>query len=351
MVIWIGNILLSFFFAFVLAGSKISKVKQNSYLLRIMFVQLLFLYVFKDNTIFNDIWAYIYGFEYSISHSWTDISSTRNQPAGLNFSIGWWLYTKMISTIIKYPHSLIVVTGAIIVHSYYTLIRKYSQLPWISIFMFIATTFYSNLFLMKQSLALAISLYSLPFLLERKFLKFLLIIGLAYGVHYTAVVFLLLYFTFPKKLGKNYVLKYLLVGLIVYYGFNFIIVYIMNYYQSYQVYLSDFRGANITPALISLSVFVFISIIYHPYKDISDSDKLFYLMAILLLTIDIARVGSSGTFGRLNLYFFPAIIIGLPNAISKIQESSLRYYSIVFIILLYFIVMINQMNYGFELSI
>ena len=67
---WIGNIVLLFVYKLVLDTARIKKYRKNSILLYLMLSQLLFLYVFKDNYIFHDIWSYLIGFEYSKTIEW-----------------------------------------------------------------------------------------------------------------------------------------------------------------------------------------------------------------------------------------------------------------------------------------
>jgi hypothetical protein len=348
--IWYGSIVFLFLLNGVLSITKVSIPRKNSILLQIMFTLLFFLTVFKDNNIFNDIWAYLYAFDYSSSISWSEMLSIQDYAAGLKLETGWWFYTKILSSISNNNIFLIVVTGAIILRSYYVFIKNYSRLPWLSIFLFISTIFYHSFFLMRQSLAVAICLYSIPYIIDRKYVKFLLIIFIAYLLHNTAIIFALLYFIYPKQIRIGDIVKYGVSGLVFYYLFDYTIKIAVSYYTGYEGYLYDLDIQNLTALMISLTVLIFILIQLSPFTKLNNVERLFIVMVILITFIDISRVGLSGTIGRINQYFIPAIIIILPNAIHTMRSKIMKFYSTSAVIILYFIMMVNQMNYGFKLA-
>jgi len=353
MLIWIGNIILLPVHKIVLSITRLNKKQQNSILLNIMFCQLLFLTVFKDNTIFNDIWAYLEGFEYSKTIAWNDIYKIRDAFGYLNYELGWRYYVKTLSTLSNNEGILIFVTGFIIIYSYFILIKKYSLIPWLSIFLFITIVFYNSLLVLRQNLAIAIYLYSLPLIVERKLWKFLLVMGLAFLFHKTAILFIPLYFLYPLKLRMKMILTFLIAGFLFNYIFTLLLDIGISYFAKYEIYrISDHTVANATPFLISFMVLLFISTQYYPFKKVREYDKLFFIMIMIVTIFDFSRIGSAaGTIGRLSAYFYPAIIILLPNVIKNVETPILKYMSTGAIVILYFFMMLNQMNYGFDLII
>ena len=348
--IWYGNIALVFVLKGALNLTKLSIQRQNAILLQVMFSLLYILTVFKDNNIFNDVWAYLYAFDYSKSISWSEMFSIQNYSAGLKLETGWWFYTKILSSIAKNNLFLILVTGAIILRSYYTFVREYSRMPWLSIYLFISTIFYQSLFLMRQSLAVAICLYSIPYIIDRKIIKFLIITGVAVFIHNTAVIFVLLYIVYPKQISYRLIIYFSVVSFVVYNLFEYAIAIAAMYFRGYEGYLYDLDVQNITALLISLSVLIFIASQYFPFKKMENAERLFFMMIILITVIDLSRLGLSGTIGRINQYFTPAIIIILPNALYFMRSNIFKFYSTSAVVILYFIMMVNQLNYGFKLT-
>jgi len=75
-------------------------------------------------------------------------------------------------------------------------------------------------------------------------------------------------------------------------------------------------------------------------------------MVIMVTLFDFSRIGlESSMIGRLSAYFFPATIILLPNVINNVKTPMLKYICITSIVVLFFFMMLNQMNYGFDLII
>jgi hypothetical protein len=351
MLIWIGNILTIPIYAFALRFTGLGKKQQSSVLLFLMFCQLLFLTAFKDNAIFHDIWAYLIGFNYSKTIEWNNIYKISNAFGYLNYELGWRYFVKTLSSLSNDEGLLIFATGFIIIYSYLLVIKKHSNIPWLSIFLFITLVFYNSLFVLRQNLAVALSLFSLPFIIERKLLKFLLVIGLAFLFHKTAIIFIILYFLYPSKLNMKTFFMLLIGGFLFYSGIAVLIDYGITYFPKYEIYRYSDNTANFTPFLISVSVFLFICTQYYPFRKVIEYEKLFFIMVIMVTLFDFSRIGLEfSMIARLSAYFFPATIILLPNAINNVKTPMLKYMSISTIIALYFAMMINQMNYGFELA-
>jgi len=351
MIIWIVNILSIPIYTFLLHYTALGKKQQSTVLIFIMFCQLLFLTVFKNNNIFDDIWAYLIGFNHSKVIDWSRVKDINYTEGFLHYELGWRYYVKTLSSLSSNEGILIFTTGAIILYSYLALIKKHSTKPWISIFLFITIVFYNSLLVLRQNLAIAICLFSFPSIIERKFWKLLLVVGAALLFHKTSIIFIAFYFLYPLKLTFKIILPLLITGFSFNYFYNFILEYAITYFPAYEIYLNSGEKANSTTFLISLSVLLFITIQYYPFKKIDKYEKLFFVMIIFLTLFDFTRIGSpASTLARLSAYLYPAIIILLPNALNNVKTPVLKFLSFSTIIALYFLMMINQMNYGFELA-
>jgi hypothetical protein len=360
MYIWIGNIVFLLIYSILLsAKGKIIdgkettvffNVKKTSILLIIMFLQLLFLYVFNQHSIFPDINSYLQGFEYSLRVDWHDVPKIQHFSTEIKFELGWCYYTKILSFIHKDSGILLLATGTIIILSYFILINKYALIPWLSIFLFITTVFYNSLFVLRQNLAAAICLFSVPYIIERKLWKFLLLVFIAFTIHQTALIFVLLYIIYPLKIDRRFFILVISLGILFYTGFQFALNFAATYLSGYGIYKTVLSTtANATALFISLCVFVFIWVYSYPFNQMDDVGKLLFQMMVVFVMIDLSRIGLPGTIGRLNLYFYPAVILLLPNTVKRVEKPGFKYVSIILITVLYFILMIKQMNYGFEL--
>lgn len=350
MQIWIGNILLLVIFAGFIEVAELKKKSKTSLLLIIVFLQLLFLYILKDNTIFKDIGVYLLGFDFSRTVGWNEVYKIQHFASEDAFEIGWCYYNKILSSLFNDSIVLLIVTGSIILISYLTIIKNNSLIPWFSIFLFIAIVFYNSLFVLRQNLSVAICLFSIPYIIKRKFLKFVVFILIAFSVHQTALIFIILYFLYPIKINKKYFIRVFFIAILFYSSFKFFLAVAATYLKGFLIYLGEIdQGTNLTLFIISICVVLYIFITYYPYNQIDDNNRVFFHMLIMFFLIELSRIGLPGTIGRLNLYFFPSIIILIPNACKQIKNPIIRFFSITAIFVLYFIFMIQQMDYGFKL--
>jgi hypothetical protein len=351
MIFWIGNIILLIIFSITVRNKFIIiKKRRISLLVIIMFFQLLFLYSFHDYENMPDTLSYIEGFDFSSKVDWLNVSQIQHFSTEIKFDLGWSYYTKILSSLFNYNRMLLVITGGITILGYFIYIKKYSLIPWLSIFLFISTVFYDSFFILRQSLAVAICLFSIPFIIKRKFWKFIILIFIAFTQHQTAIIFILLYFVYPLKINKKLFLKVLVGGSLFYLSFQYILNYAATNLIAFEIYkLAIFEVSNNTSVIISICAFLFVCFIYYPFKLIENHERLFFHMLIIFVLIDLGRIGLPGTIGRLNLYFYPSIIFLLPNACKRIKTPILKYLSITVIFVFYFIFSIRQINYGFDL--
>lgn len=70
--------------------------------------------------------------------------------------------------------------------------------------------------LLRQYTAIAILLFSLQYVIDRSFGKFIIIVLLATTVHQTAICFSLIYFVYPIKISKKYLLMTVIGSVAIY---------------------------------------------------------------------------------------------------------------------------------------
>ncbi|MEY8392396.1 EpsG family protein [Lachnospiraceae bacterium] len=100
-------------------------------------------------------------------------------------------------------------------------IRRYSKLPWVSVYLFICLQFLAHdMNLLRQSFAVCFFLLAYPFLRGRKLLPFTLLI-LTGGLFHNSLLFLFpLYFLLPKKHSRKCLAALFLLTVVVYFFFD-----------------------------------------------------------------------------------------------------------------------------------
>jgi hypothetical protein len=353
MFIWFLNIFLLGAYAFLFESFN-SNVKSKSYwLLFAMFVNCLILSLVKDNNTFDDIGIYLESYDYAKATSWSDVTDLMHYKYGADLDIGWALYVKLLSSITNNNLWVIFFTTTLILVSFFNCIYRYSDLAWFSILLFIAIIFYNSLFLLRQMMAAAILLWSLKFIVERSALKFFLVTSIAFSFHASAIVFIILYFIYPLKLNLINLGLYTILFALVYVFFipvlNFSLAFVTGL-SSYTGAIGDGSSSNITSVLISLAILAYCIVLNQPLKGLVGYNKLFFLMVILMVFVDLLRMGLTGTIGRINIYFHIGAVIFLTNSSMSIANVGLRLMAIVVLIALFFTTMLRQMQYGYHLS-
>ena len=206
------------------------------------------------------------------------------------------------------------------------------------------------MFVLRQNVAIAICLYAIPYIIDRKLWKFLFVVCIAFLFHKTAFVFIGLYFIYPLKLNYKFYISLLSFFLIIKFVSLIILQFAVDVGFS-EIYLLEESRANITPFLISLSLVLLTGFILYPLKNIDNDEKLFFIMLCILMVFDLSRTDLFGTIGRLGKYLFPATIILIPNITEKINNPTFRVLIRILIIVLFSITSLQALNYGFKLNI
>jgi len=115
---------------------------------------------------------------------------------------GFRLYVRLISLITDSYTVFFLFNAIIIFGSLYRFALKYTRNPFVFFFMFMMLGTYQFVETgLRQSLAMAICLFAVDFIKDRKILRFAALVFIAYFFHKSAVIFVLLY---PLCMVKRY---------------------------------------------------------------------------------------------------------------------------------------------------
>ncbi len=98
----------------------------------------------------------------------------------------------------------------ILLFTFLTIYEQSTYVPLSILIFFVSGDFFNSQNQIRQMLATAIMLYALNYVYERKFWKFLLFLIIATGIHVSAVVFIVAYFLYGKKVNlKTQIITYI----------------------------------------------------------------------------------------------------------------------------------------------
>jgi len=208
----------------------------------------------------------------------------------------------------------------IVVPSYFYIIKKYSTNYILSIFIFITFGLYNFFFNgLRQGIAIAICFLALPFLLDKKILKYFIFIFIASLFHVSAWVMLFFYFLIHSRIKLEYkMISIIGVSSIV---SGLVINYLANSNKRYESYgqIDEASGGYLTLSFyIVLGMFVYI--FGKKERSINYNFRVYEQIFLcgLLLVIPVAFLGTdpSGPQRLLN-YFLPILTLLLPMLLDK----------------------------------
>jgi transmembrane protein EpsG len=228
---------------------------------------------------------------------------------------------------------------------YVKTIKKYVKPFWLGIFLYITVgllTFQMNG--TTSVLASAILLKGIDYVVKRKFWKFLLIVFVAGGIHFSAWIMLPLYFVLTKKVFTKGTPLWIAISVLFMFGFNSIANFILpkTPYASYlyQINSEEAYGVNIFRVLIFSAVYIFILIFVKKIKNYSVVDRYFTNIVVVLLSINI--VSSIYVYiYRFNEIFIFALIYMLPRVAYSFR-GNIRYPILILFIIAFIIFGIQQ---------
>lgn len=120
------------------------------------------------------------------------------------YEIGFYTFCWLLSKISKDPQLLIFASSLFMVGCVLKFIYTHSKDVWLSVVLYITMMhFFFALNGMRFAMACSVLLYATDYIVNRKALKFFLVVVLAMSLHFTAIVYVIAYFLYPFKLDKK----------------------------------------------------------------------------------------------------------------------------------------------------
>jgi hypothetical protein len=345
MVVFILNILLLIFYGIRLKASSLNSSSQRFLFLVIAFLHLSFMHIFFNTALFPDLPGYMTYFN----------SMSKPQPF-VHLEIGWFFLNKILYSISHNSFILIVSVSLMIIICYLITIDRYSAIPWLSVFLLLCTVFYNSLFVLRQHLAIPICLLSIPYIVERKPIKFAILTLLAVSFHYSALIWILAYFIYPIKINTGFYFMMITLSVLLYFLLEVILKDLIMLTPKIMAYTVSNKsgGPGVLKILaVNMSAFLLCLFCFRSTAQITGYNKLFFQLIIITIFLNILEYfGTSfSLFSRLNLYYFVPSILLIPNALIQINNKKVYYILIPVICVLYFLFLRHMVQYGYEFKL
>lgn len=300
------------------SGDSIHRLTQNNISQFLIFCILTSFIGLRVN--YNDTWAYRVGYDQELPFPeyWDTIEF------GIGEHNGFFIFRALLKTLGISTQGYILIMAAISVALSLHVLKKYSCNYPLSLFLYFTT----NVFLMpaaatKQYFAVLFVMLSIPYVIDGKWVKFLLLVFLAITFHPYAIMFLFLPFLQFKPWCKwTYILLFgaLIIGISLESLFDTIIDITTMIGKEYSEDRLYGEGINVFRILVS-NVPLVLSFIGRDRirKNYTRVDNI--ILNLALLNGAIMFIGYFGTaiyFSRLAGYFTIAQCIVLPNLIRQL---------------------------------
>lgn len=255
--------------------------------------------------------------------SWSDFASFHSE-------IGFDFLCYILYGISSSPKFLVFSTQLLMNASILYVIKKKSNIAWLSVVLYITLMFYfSAMNLMRFCLSISILLFTIEPVKNRKFLKFFFLLLVAISLHFSSIIFLPLYFLYPLRCNmKNCLIVSIpILGLSISLMTVFsILLLISPHYAAYgtdgEFYSSSF--ANILIFALNLFCLLFIIKNNNTSPIFYRGDDKFFFWCIFLSVV-FALVGIKIMMAVRFVWLFSIFeVIMLPNVISRIINYTKR---------------------------
>ena len=337
--VYIFNLISILFYSSFMELSKLIRLKKNNkiinLLLNLIVIQLFFISAFRSVNVGIDLQRYIPRYNLIADTKWSNIFGLRNV---VDFEYGYIIYNKIISVIFNNEQALIIITSLIVVFSFSLFIRNYSKIPWLSFYLFVTMGYFGGSFnILRQYLAMSIILFSLKYIIERDFLKFLICLIFAVSIHKTAAIFIVLYSLYKIRINSIYIILLSFFAIIIGFTSKYIIKFVLSG-TSYSKFLGEIgsglgKGSGEGMLIVLLLVFLGMLFFNKNLKKLDPNTNLWFHMIIVAIFFNILAL-NLGVFERVMRFFTIAMIIVIPNILYFIKQKEMKLIGIVAVILL-----------------
>jgi len=263
--------------------------------------------------------------------SYLNVFTNLLEPGGFEramwrYETGYLLLNKVSALISTNPQIILIVSSGIVMLFFAKFIYRYSEIPWLSVFLFVTLGFFpATMNIIRMSLAFSIILWAFKFLNEKKLLPFIFVVILASTFHRTSIVFLSAWLFRDTKINTKLTLSVLSSGLFLFLIWPLLLSLIINIFPLFSYYLEGqyMKGGIRLASILNLLVSFVILLIGLLYKDrIKDSRQNQLMLLLILIGTSISIVALRfNLLERVATVFIMFSIAFLPNLIKSLSNK------------------------------
>lgn len=307
---------------FFLQISPLHAVTKRRYIL-ICAGTLLFLYAaLRGASVGTDTAGYIARYlsyaQYNFYSFWSILGELKDP----GYQLSAWVFSKV------FPDAQwwLAAVAAIYIIAVFRFINKYSPYPIFSILAFLALSYFSfSLSGLRQTVAMALSLFSIDFIEKKKPIKFVALIVAAALCHTSAVIFLMAYPLSRIRIGYKHLLAFLVTGVMIFSFQTYVRMAIAIIFDENRLagYAEREMGLTASGFIIQLSIFLFCLFYYLGMEKKSASVTMLINFSFLGLIFQMYAT-MIAEFFRVSMYFSIANIVLIPICMALERREKTR---------------------------
>ena len=265
-----------------------------------------------------------------------------------NLEIGYKIIVWICLLITKDYAILFAVTSAIIIGLTFYTIYKESPYPIISVLIyFLAGHFFYSLNLMRQFLAVSVLLFSYKYLIDKKYIKFITGVIIAFLLHSSSIIFVIAFLLCDREAFdlKRTIIISLLLLIFGKYIWHYVVELIVNHtrFANYIGSKFDKTQLRITDIIVNSILYFIIYYLYKNIKSPSRKEKFFLNMQACALFF-IILTSTMYLLFRFTFFFSIFNIISIPYLLNKSDISKKKKIIVITILTLTLIGNITDTN-------
>lgn len=232
------------------------------------------------------------------------------------FEPGYVLFSRLVWSLWPSPKALMFFAGLVFQISFACFCWRYSDNFALSYFLMIALGFFGmSLFILRQTIALSIALFSYRFVEERRPMFFLLMTVLACLFHKTAVLLFLLYPIVSIKRGLSFHLISICCACTILLVEPYLVRYLISMHSNaYEA--TQLSGVSLLVLMILVMIFFDLRESGDDHTPIGHALELGAVLQVVALRFS--------DFTRATRYFFITATVAIPRAVCSMSDRRLR---------------------------
>ena len=247
------------------------------------------------------------------------------------------------------------ITNILLINS----IKKYSNIFWISIYIYICLGLFTTSFnIMRQFLAISIIYGGMKYLINKDFKKYLLIVLLASTIHNSSLIMIPIYFIVNRGIITKSIFKILIVSFIALILFDKVAIYLNSILENTgtrgAAYLSTIvnnEGYGVNPIRVLVYLCPLILGFYNLDNICKKNKNAILFLNLYIIDVMIMIVSLKFVYvARFAQFFDMALVILIPDILTSFNEDKSNKLITSIALFLYFIYFVYQISLGTSYS-